>query len=116
MKEVVLYRGTTYKEATDSRENNFKDLSWWTDSIGDLKDFDKGAIMKIKILIEDNIKMDFIHEIVAFEEFNENYTFGYIDFSFININATWYSFSKKYIITHYKELEVKNLEEILSGK
>lgn len=105
MNIVKLYRGTNKQEGAKLLNNQFNDLSWWSDDYQTLAHYYEGCAIEMEIELDESVMQEYIHDKCEVDNCI-SYTYGFAEMS-CPTGAIWYAFGAEYLKHH-----ILNITEI----
>lgn len=109
---MELFRATNIKEGNEMLKGKFNELTWWSNNYETIEHYYECSIIKISITLDDSKRYVYINDYDDFYDLS-NYTYGCALLEYPK-DATWYSFSKKYLEENIISIEEVNIEDLKS--
>lgn len=110
MKEgIILYTGTTLRQARRDCELKFPALTWWSRDEETIRHYFEGAVVQLAILLDTDEAQEYLEDS---HNIPEGYTYGVADME--TPKAKWYSISSDYIKKNYMSVAIfDDVDEVI---
>lgn len=106
---IVLYTGTTLRQARRNRDLKLPSLTWWSRDKETIEHYFEGAVVKLTITLDTDDAQDYLSDS---HNVPKGYTYGAADMEIPK--AKWYSISSDYIKRNYLSIEIfDDLDDIM---